>query len=121
MMDQCGLLDLWATGSLLTWYRKNDGLIKMSKRLDRGISDCDWRNMFSKAYVENLSKLQSDHRPILLRCSGFIPPKNERPFRFHAAWLTQRFSRGCPRCLGEGWALSFTGFEASEGRGTRMY
>lgn len=33
-------------------------------------------------------KQYSDHRPMLLRGKGSLPPKHSRPFRFQAAWLT---------------------------------
>lgn len=90
MMEECGLLDLGATSSSFTWYRKNEGLHRISKRLERAISDCNWRNMFPEAYVENLNRLQSDHRPILLRCCRFTPPKKDKPFHFQVAWLTHK-------------------------------
>lgn len=50
-----------------------------------------------------MSKLHSDHRPILLRCAGFVPPKNERPFRFQAAWLRHKeFSSVVQNAWGKG-------------------
>lgn len=90
VIDQCGLLDLGATGSLFTWYKNSVGFQPVSKRLDRALADCHWRNLFPEAFVENLNRLSSDHRPILLRCKGFVPDRKAHPFRFQAAWLTHK-------------------------------
>lgn len=91
VMETCGLLDLGATGSLFTWYRMVYGSHVVSKRLDRAVVDCAWRNYFLEACVENLQCLQSNHRPIFLRCNGVTPEKTTRPFRFQACWLTHKY------------------------------
>lgn len=87
-IDTCYLIDLGATESQYTWYRKEGGLHKIAKRLDRALGDSDWRRLFPEAYVENLARCYSDHRPLLLRRSGFVPNRQARPFRFQDAWLT---------------------------------
>lgn len=89
-MDNCGLLDLGATGHFFTWTKRANGVPPMSKRLDRAIADCEWRNRFPKAFVENLFRHQSDHSHMLLRCNGEVPSKKDRPFRFQASWLTHK-------------------------------
>ena len=68
---------------MYTWYRKESGVLKIAKRLDQAFGDSTWRTLFPEAYVENLLRSYSDHRPILLRGQGSIPP-----FRFQACWLT---------------------------------
>ena len=83
IIEKCRLIDLGATGSLYTWYRKESGVLKIAKRLDQAFGDSTWRTLFPEAYVENLLRSYSDHRPILLRGQGSIPP-----FRFQACWLT---------------------------------
>lgn len=62
----------------------------ISKRLDRALSDCNWRTQFPEAFVENLFKQHSDHCPLLLKCKGVVPKREARPFRFQAAWLTHK-------------------------------
>lgn len=74
---------------------------------------CDWHFRFLKAFVENLCRLNSDHCPILVRCSGVKRQRGAHSFRFQATWITSRlfgevvqntWSRGCPHvinCLSE--------------------
>lgn len=82
------MIDLGSTGSQYTWYRKEGGLHKIAKRLDRALGDSDWRRLFPEAYVENLVRCYFDQRPLLLRSRGFVPNRQARPFCFQAAWLT---------------------------------
>ena len=88
VIEKCRLIDLGATGSFYTWYRKEFGVLKISKSLDRAFGDSTWRTLFPEAYVENLLRSYSDHRPILLRGQGVIPERRSLPFRFQACWLT---------------------------------
>lgn len=46
LMDHCGLLDLGATGHYFMWTRRVEGEPTISKRLDRVLADCEWRNRF---------------------------------------------------------------------------
>lgn len=90
VLDQCGLSDLGAKGNAFTWYRRASGERPVAKRLDRALADCDWRTEFSEAYVDNLTRLHSDHCSLLLKCRGVVPPKAQHRFRFQAAWLTDK-------------------------------
>jgi hypothetical protein len=88
VIEKCRLIDLGATGSLYTWYRKESGVLKIAKCLDRAFGDSTRRTLFPEAYVENLLPSHSDHRPILLRGQGLIPKRPSRSFRFQAFWIT---------------------------------
>lgn len=88
VLEHCGLLDIGTTGNIFTWFRKAAGAQSISKRLDRALSDCAWRNLFPEAYVENLCHLHSYHCPLLLRCKAVVLEKKIRPFRFQAACLS---------------------------------
>lgn len=94
VMDSYGLLDLGSTGLFFTWTRNAIGEPPLSKRLDRALVDCNWRTQFPEAYVETLFMHHLDHSPLLLRCTGEVLDRKNRPFRFQAAWLTHGdFSR----------------------------
>lgn len=57
-------------------------------KLDRALSNEDWRLRFVEGAVRNLPKVKSDHCPILISTTGFAPvPKAIKPFRFQAAWI----------------------------------
>lgn len=88
VLENCDLLDLGTSGSVHTWYINNQGMRRISKRLDRAIADCNWRVCFPEAVVETLSRLHLDHSLILVRCGGFQSRAGHRPFRFEAAWST---------------------------------
>lgn len=86
MIDQCNLLDLDFFGTRFTWQHGCRGGRLVSCRLDRGLCDHLWRMEFPEASVEHLMRGTSDHNPLLLRCSNMLASRQERPFRFLAAW-----------------------------------
>jgi len=86
-MDICNLLDLSTIGGRYTWHRNNNAHRILSKRLDRGLANVDWRLAFPEAFVEVLCRLHSDHNPLLLRFGGLPLARGPRPFRFEAAWI----------------------------------
>ncbi|CAJ2635885.1 unnamed protein product [Trifolium pratense] len=87
LMDHCGLLDLTTTGGRFTWHRNNNGIRILSKKLDRGLANVEWRLAFPEAFVEILCRFHSDHNPLLLRFGGLPIIRGPRPFRFEAAWI----------------------------------
>ncbi|XP_031131984.1 uncharacterized protein LOC116033375 [Ipomoea triloba] len=56
-----GLIDLGYIGSKYTWSRGQDSNTFRGARLDRGLSNADWKLRFSDAYVEHLPMIASDH------------------------------------------------------------
>ncbi|KAK7245482.1 hypothetical protein RIF29_40328 [Crotalaria pallida] len=76
--EDCRLIDIGAMGSKFKWVRREGNSRLIQKRFDRVLVDIDWRHAFPKAHAENLCRVQSDHSPILLRCSGFVPTRNFR-------------------------------------------
>lgn len=61
-------------------------MLKLSKRLDRAVADLAWRMTFPEAYVEVLTRIHSDHNPLLVRCHTPCASPADRPFRYLAAW-----------------------------------
>ncbi|KAH9772083.1 reverse transcriptase domain-containing protein [Citrus sinensis] len=78
------MVDLPFSGPRFTWVRGS-----LSKRLDRVLSNKDWIFKFDNYSVTNLPRIDSDHKPVLVRFE-----RNGRgmgrikPFRFLAAWMT---------------------------------
>ncbi|XP_072081105.1 uncharacterized protein [Arachis hypogaea] len=87
-LDDCELFNLKVTGRRYTWYRAVQAGRDLAKRLDRAIVNEVWMTMFPEGYSEILSRLHSDHCPILVRCHGSPRVKGSRPFRFQAVWAT---------------------------------
>jgi len=90
LMNNCNLLDLSTTGGRFTWHRNNNGIRILSKKLDRGIANIDWRVSFPEAFVEVLCRLHFDQNPLLLRFGGLPLARGPRPFRFEAAWIDHK-------------------------------
>jgi len=88
MISNCNLLVLDSFGSKFTWQARCRGGRLVSRRLDRGLCDIEWRMRFPEATIEHLVRRQSDHNPLLLRCCTGVSPSAGRPFRFQAAWCT---------------------------------
>lgn len=86
-MDRCDLLDLNFFGGKYTWQHPCRGGRLVSRRLDRAICD-PWCMAFPEATVEHLVRRYLDHNPILIRCSSLVGAREDRPFRFLAAWCT---------------------------------
>jgi hypothetical protein len=88
VMDHCNLIDLNSVGGKFTWHINCNNQRGISKKLDRGMANLDWRLSFPEAYLETLCRVSSDHNPILMRCGGLPIARGTRPFRFEAAWIS---------------------------------
>ncbi|KAF7835740.1 ribonuclease H [Senna tora] len=86
VLEDCELMDLGAKGSPFTWRRNTRSNTKVAKRLDRALSNIDWRTSFPEATVMNLYSAYSDHNPVGVFCCGLQSSKKDRPFRLEAAW-----------------------------------
>ncbi|XP_072066711.1 uncharacterized protein [Arachis hypogaea] len=87
-LGDSNLFDLKTIGRHFSWYRRVKNGVEVAKKLDRVCINSGWLSLFPEAYAEILNRLQSDHCPILVRCTGRPQPKKNRPFRFIAAWAT---------------------------------
>ncbi|XP_020700937.1 uncharacterized protein LOC110112892 [Dendrobium catenatum] len=81
------LIDPWFVGPAFTWTNNKDAGSKIFSRLDRFIVSSDIMDEFQGLRVRHLSRLVSDHCPIL--CSIFAETKiNYSPwFRFEDVWV----------------------------------
>jgi hypothetical protein len=82
------MIDMEFFGSQYTRQKRCRNSQVVSRRLDRGVCDTRWRLQFLEATIEHLVRRQSDHNPLILRCSHPSPSPTSRPFRFQAAWCT---------------------------------
>ena len=87
-MDKCGLMDLGFHSPRFMWTNRSpvwQSTIK--ERLDRGLGNADWTLLFPATKVHHLSRVKSDHCPILLNTDP-LKQKPPKPFRFEQMWLT---------------------------------
>jgi hypothetical protein len=83
-LRDCDLEDMGYVGDLFTWRR---GSIR--ERLDRGVVNNSWNELFPNASLINSEATRSDYRPVLVD-TEFLSSSHaitERPKRFEARWL----------------------------------
>src|ERR1044072_10016334 len=51
VLENCRMVDLGVVGNRDTWFRRQNGRIILSQRLDRAVGDVDWRIDFPDAYM----------------------------------------------------------------------
>ncbi|XP_057428997.1 uncharacterized protein LOC130722320 [Lotus japonicus] len=73
------LEDLGAKGVHFTWQRGD-----LFERLDRAVSNAQWRTRFPAASITNLPLPFSDHCALWLRLN--VETRSPKPFKFLAAW-----------------------------------
>ena len=66
-LDDCNLLDTGYNGDIFTWQRG-----KIRERLDQGVSNALWNDLFPNARLVNGEMTKSDHRPLIIETDG--PP-----------------------------------------------
>lgn len=90
----CGLHDLGTDGVFYTWERGKDQLNRIRERLDRFVANDPWSNMHPQARVTGLTRIGSDHSPILLRTKGhtYYTHTKRRPFRIEPHWIRNKNS-----------------------------
>ncbi|KAE8666647.1 hypothetical protein F3Y22_tig00112495pilonHSYRG00083 [Hibiscus syriacus] len=87
--NRCNLMDASYVGSKFTWTKHLYGRVTLQERLDKLLHNVEMVDYFPNLIVITLTRVYSDHNPILINTSLEIPVDIEkRPFRFEATWLT---------------------------------
>lgn len=95
-LQDCGVFDAGFQGYLFTWKKGS-----VEERLDRMVTNMEWRTRFSEAVVHHLPMYKPDHHPLLVKFSHpHTPNRRRRPFRFEAAWMTHEMF---PPFLSQNW------------------
>lgn len=85
-IDNCKLLDLGFNGPRFTWTNKrHNGLVL--KRLDRVLCNLSWKHAFDEANMLHLSRVTSDHCPILINTRPITQNFGISPFRLETIWF----------------------------------
>ncbi|XP_019251026.1 PREDICTED: uncharacterized protein LOC109229940 [Nicotiana attenuata] len=84
-INTCNLTDLGFKGSIFTWWngRSEDDCI--FNRLDRCLGNMELQQSFPGLEITHLSKIGSDHCPMLLKCDIETPPI-KKSFKFLNFW-----------------------------------
>ncbi|GMI64370.1 hypothetical protein HRI_000106300 [Hibiscus trionum] len=89
-LSDCGLDDLGFTGQWFTWEKGKFSNTNIRERLDRGVANGAWWELFPDYKVAHLQHSFSDHCPVLVNTSfGSSTHVRTWQFRFEAAWLLE--------------------------------
>ncbi|KAL8167004.1 hypothetical protein V2J09_008503 [Rumex salicifolius] len=90
-IKEMGFLDMSFSGQQFTWSHGRDSTTKTCARLDRGLCNTEWQDLFDSAAIRHLAANQSDHTPLLVEPLGLHFHWNQsKPFRFQAGWLLHK-------------------------------
>ncbi|KAK9943229.1 hypothetical protein M0R45_008844 [Rubus argutus] len=81
MCDNCELIDIPTKGLSFTWSNR-----RTEVRLDRALANLNWIESWYSLECCTLTRVTSDHCPILLSCSRLLSVA-KFPFRFQSMWL----------------------------------
>ncbi|XP_075515886.1 uncharacterized protein LOC142550694 [Primulina tabacum] len=82
------MIDMGFEGAKFTWRRGLTPANYKGARLDRGVCNLEWKEMFPEAKSEHLPVIQSDHAPLLIKLKAKKSLQSRGMFRFQSAWLT---------------------------------
>lgn len=83
----CGLHDLGFPGDIFTWERSRGKNGWIQERLDRGMANSKWNEMFPLAEVQVLATSTSDHMPLMLHLHRKVFVQRGRRFKFENMWI----------------------------------
>ncbi|KAL8154116.1 hypothetical protein V2J09_011876 [Rumex salicifolius] len=88
-VNRLNLIDLGFTRATFTWARGEDTNRYVAKRLDRVFMCSTARTQWAEASVFHLTKVGSDHAPLLLTLESHNRNRGRRrAFKFKAAWTS---------------------------------
>ncbi|XP_031105322.1 uncharacterized protein LOC116010180 [Ipomoea triloba] len=82
-----GLVDLGYTGAKFTWMRGVNTSTFRGARLDRALSNVQWKLTYPNTVVEHLPMLHSDHTPLIIITDSSGGASTRSCFRFNMAWV----------------------------------
>ena len=82
-ISEQGLIDLPLQGGSFTWSNSRE--VASKARLDRFLFSANWGDRFPTVSQRQMSRLCSDHFPIVLK--GGSVQRGSMPFRFENMWL----------------------------------
>lgn len=101
----CGLIDIGYTGEKYTWERSRGTDRWIQERLDKGLTNKGWMELFLGAEVRVLDVSTSDHMPLFLQLNRQVYVPRARRFKFENMWIREQ---ECRNIVQECWANSDT-------------
>ncbi|KAA3472860.1 reverse transcriptase [Gossypium australe] len=89
VLADCGLMDVGFSAKWFTWERGNLPENNIRERLDRGVANKDWQNMFPDGSIQHLTHSIFDHCPLLVKTKREECGDKTSSFKFEAWWLLE--------------------------------
>ncbi|KAK5834504.1 hypothetical protein PVK06_018385 [Gossypium arboreum] len=86
-LDGCNLIDLGYQRCWYIWESGNFASNNIRKRLDRGVANLNWSNLFPNYRLMHLDHSYLDHCPILLDFKALVNSGDTFAFKFEMDWL----------------------------------
>ena len=86
-LDSCNMVDLGFSGPRFTWSNRRGVRGLIQERLDRFFVNPGWCTLYPNARVSHLTRVHSDHCPVLLDFDPGVDSRLNRPFKFQSFWL----------------------------------
>ncbi|KAA3472943.1 reverse transcriptase [Gossypium australe] len=88
-LEECDLADMGFSGQKCTWERGNFTDTNIRERLDRGVTNLEWLNLFTYYLVQHLSQSFSDHCPIFIQTVPNVKRSGSNHFKFEPWWINE--------------------------------
>ncbi|XP_019152396.1 PREDICTED: uncharacterized protein LOC109149189 [Ipomoea nil] len=82
-----GLIDLGFFGARYTWTRGKEKATFTGARLDRALCNLEWTTNHPETKVTHLTRVCSDHSPLLIELGSTTRTSGNLAFQFQAAWI----------------------------------
>ena len=101
ILEVCGLTDLGYIGPKFTWTNCQDRNSFIKERLDRGVCNMAWRNLFPESQISVGAAISSDHTPLSLYLEGSrVKARQTTRFHYDACWASDK---GCQETIKSSW------------------
>lgn len=82
-------MDLGFQGEFFTWEKSRGTERWIQERLDMGLANKDWRDLFPSAVVNVMEVSTSDHLPLYLTLNRKVYMHKANRFRFENIWIKE--------------------------------
>ena len=89
-VSDCGLFDFGYTGDKFTWERFRGTDRWVVERLDRGLANKAWSELFPNAEVRVHEVSTSDHMPLCLQLNKQVYMPCGKRYRFENMWIQEK-------------------------------
>ena len=89
-ISECNLRDLGFIGDKFTWEKSRGTTRWVQERLDRGLANQSWCDLFPLAEIRVIEVATSDHLPLFLQLNKQVYVPRNRRFKFENVWIKEK-------------------------------